>query len=161
LSSFFANRLQFMFADVTLRFTAMQNTWKCYCFDVVWGRCDDNSRTEQFQGIPEIIVIIISCWISVLFSWQIKFYMFGMFTCYWRTNWMAEFRFPGEYCYILNQYYLIMSLRHTRSPVQQIPIKVFPRVSRWLSGWCNRLFCCLYLFRYCMKKVIINWRKLR
>jgi hypothetical protein len=37
---------------------------------------------------------------------------------------MAEFRFPREYCYILNQYYAIMSLRHTRPPVQQIPIKV-------------------------------------
>ena len=51
-----------------------------------------------------------------------KICLFIMFTCYWRRNWMADFRFPGEYCCILNQYYVIMSLRHALPPVQQIPI---------------------------------------
>ena len=26
-----------MFADITPRFTAVQNAWKCYCFDVLCG----------------------------------------------------------------------------------------------------------------------------
>jgi hypothetical protein len=100
---------------------------------IVLAKCLGSMWWYQFSDIPvprdssnyydyNFMVNIVSIFVAN------KICLFSTFTFYWRTNWIVEFRVPGEYCYILNQYYVIMSLRHTRPPVQHTPIEVFPCV---------------------------------
>jgi hypothetical protein len=74
-----------MFADVTPRFTAMQNAWKCYCFDVLCRVDMMISVIGQNSSVPGDSSNYCDCNLMVnpvsIFVAN-KIWLFSMFTCY-------------------------------------------------------------------------------